>query len=148
MQNGGTPPQNRPSPAQNWSESKISWIFQKPMSRNKFAYVVSWAKHVPAFLKSHNGVANSCFWFCSHTRKTRKRGRKIKKNLFTFEKKPPPPHNFFHFHHSFRDDRLTFFFDTNDFPEITADGRVNSGTRDGKWRSRRWWRSGIWAQNC
>ena len=44
VQNGGKPPQNRPSPAQNRSESKFSYIFQQPMNRDKFAYIVLWAK--------------------------------------------------------------------------------------------------------
>jgi len=44
MQNNGNSPQNRPSPAQNSSESKFSWIFQQPMDRDKYACMVVCAK--------------------------------------------------------------------------------------------------------
>jgi len=66
MQNGGKSPQNRPSPAQNRSESKFFWIFPQPINRHKHAYVVLWAKYqlkfwekVPAFLESHTGRAKN-----------------------------------------------------------------------------------------
>jgi hypothetical protein len=43
MQNGGKSPQNRPSSAQNKSDSNFSWIFQQPMDGDNYAYVVLWA---------------------------------------------------------------------------------------------------------
>jgi len=42
---GGKPPQIRPSPKQNRSESQFSCIFQEPMNRGKYAYMDSWVKH-------------------------------------------------------------------------------------------------------
>jgi len=71
-QNGRKFPQNRPSQAQNISESKFSCIFQQPLNRDKYMYLVyvSWEK-VPAFLKSHPGTAKNkkprritIFMFC------------------------------------------------------------------------------------
>jgi len=44
MQNGGKSPQNRPLSDQNRSDSKFPWIFQQPMDRDKYAYVVLLAK--------------------------------------------------------------------------------------------------------
>jgi len=57
MQNGAKIPQNRPSPVQNRSESKFSWIIQQSMNRDKYAEFFFTGKYlwekVPAFLKSH-----------------------------------------------------------------------------------------------
>jgi hypothetical protein len=50
---GGKPPQIRPPPKQNRSESQCSCIFQEPMNRGKYAYMGLWVKY--AFRKS------SCF---------------------------------------------------------------------------------------
>ena len=47
IQNDGKPPQIRPSPKQNRSESRCSCIFQEPMNRGKYAYIGSWVKHAP-----------------------------------------------------------------------------------------------------
>ena len=44
---GGKPPQIRPSPKQNRSESQCSCIFQEPMNRGKYAYMGSWVKYAP-----------------------------------------------------------------------------------------------------
>jgi len=57
MQNGGKPLRNRPSLAQNRSESKFSWIFHQPMNKTNmhtWSYGLNkfWEK-VPAFRKSH-----------------------------------------------------------------------------------------------
>jgi len=97
MQNGGKPLQNRPSPAQFTSDSRLipnflgysnspwagtnmrSWFYgSKPTFYEK----------VPAFLKSHTGGAKK-------KHKHEKNGFSVtlhfRTNRFTFEKFPPPP---------------------------------------------------------
>jgi len=43
-QNSRRFPQNRPSPAQNISETKLSCIFQQLLNRDKYIYLVLWVK--------------------------------------------------------------------------------------------------------
>jgi len=51
--NGGKPPQIRPSPKQNRSESQCSCIFQELMNRVKYAYMGAWVKSWYASGKSY-----------------------------------------------------------------------------------------------
>jgi len=80
-------PQSRPSPAQHWSESKFSWLFQQPMNTDKYVYVVLWVKSVLGksscvskvshrYRKKHESPENNRFGVPIH----------LSTNRFTFEK--------------------------------------------------------------
>jgi len=84
----GKPPQIRPSPKRNRSESQCSCIFQESMNRTKYTYMGLWVKYTngksSCVPKIHHGttkLGNNRFRVHTHYATIR----------FTFEKISPPP---------------------------------------------------------
>ena len=88
----GKPLHNHPSPAQNIFESKYSCIFQEPMNRGKYPYVVIWVKYATGNVFCVSNIALRKTDFSPFLENKRFRVPiHFQANRFTFEKIPPPP---------------------------------------------------------